>query len=115
MTGGFCSVATEFEKGRTGPQLLRRNARVPLQAEVLLRRRGHRNYKVDVHDVSPDGCRLEFVERPHLDETVWVKFEAMESIRANVCWVRGHDVGVEFVRPIYPAVFDALIQRLNRE
>ena len=104
----------ESEKERAGPQRPRRNARVSLQAEVQLRRSGQRHYRVDVHDVSPDGCRLEFVERPRLDETVWVKFDGMESIEASVCWARGHDVGVEFTRAIHPAVFETLVHRLKR-
>ncbi|NUT00189.1 MAG: hypothetical protein HOP96_04365 [Sphingomonas sp.] len=84
-----------------------------LQAEVQLRRSGHHHYRVNVHDVSPEGCRLEFVERPRLDETVWIKFEGLEAIASSVCWVRGFDAGVEFLRPIYSAVFDALVNRLG--
>lgn len=92
----------------------RRSARIALQAEVQLRRTGQSHYLVNVHDVSQEGCRLEFVERPRLDETVWVKFEGLDAIQSTVCWMRGHDVGVEFVRPIYPAVFDNLLTRLQR-
>jgi hypothetical protein len=68
---------------------------------------------VNVHDISPEGCKLEFVERPRLDETVWVKFEGLDAVESNVCWVRGSDVGIEFVRPIYPSVFDGLVRRLG--
>ena len=107
-------MASEIDSGPDGPQRPRRNARLELQAELQLRRSGQRHYRVNVHDASPEGCRLEFVERPRLDETVWVKFDGMDSIEAHVCWVRGQDVGVEFVRPIYPAVFDALVGRLKR-
>jgi hypothetical protein len=106
-------VDGESERSGMGPQRPRRNARVALQAEVQLRRSGQRHYRVDVHDVSPDGCRLEFVERPRLDEMVWIKFDTI-SIEANVCWVRENDVGVEFVRPIHPAVFEDLVRRLKR-
>jgi hypothetical protein len=68
---------------------------------------------VNVHDISPEGCKLEFAERPRLDETVWVKFEGLDAVESNVCWVRGSDVGIEFVRPIYPSVFDGLVRRLG--
>lgn len=91
----------------------RKSARVSLRAEVQLRRSGHHHYVVSVHDISPEGCRLEFVERPRLDETVWVKFEGLDAIESSVCWLRGSDVGIEFVRPIYPAVFDILVRKLN--
>ena len=92
----------------------RKSARVPLQAEVQLRRSGHYRYNVHVQDVSAEGCRLEFVERPRLDETVWVKFDGLDAIESVVCWVRGSDVGVEFKRPIHAAVFDVLVNRLNK-
>jgi hypothetical protein len=81
---------------------------------VQLRRSGHHHYLANVYDASPEGCRLEFVERPRLDETVWIKFDGLDAIQSTVCWMEGFEVGVEFVRPIYPAVFDALIARLTR-
>lgn len=99
--------------GRSGPRH-RKSARVPLQAEVQLRRSGQRHYKAEVHDASPEGCRLEFVDRPRLDETVWVKFDGLDAIQSTVCWVNGPEAGVEFVRPIYQSVFDSLISRLRR-
>ena len=110
-------MADEIE-GRSGgasPQRPRKSARVSLLAEVQLRRSGHHRYLVNVHDVSNEGCRLEFVERPKLDETVWVKFAGLDAIESHVCWLNGHDVGVEFARPIYPAVFDMLVRRLKRD
>ena len=91
----------------------RRSARVTLQAEVLLRRSGQSHYRVSVHDISPEGCRMEFVERPRLDETVWVKFDGLDAVESSVCWIKGHDVGIEFTRPIHPAVFDVLVKRLK--
>jgi hypothetical protein len=93
----------------------RKSARVPLKAEVQLRRSGQSNYLVNVHDISPEGCRLEFVERPRLDETVWVKFERLDAIEAIVCWLKGSDVGIEFTRPIHPAVFDVLVKRFREQ
>lgn len=92
----------------------RKSARVSLQAEVLLRRSGHHHYVVNVYDVSQEGCRIEFIERPRLDETVWVKFDGLDAIESTICWVKGHDAGIEFTHPIYPAVFDILVQRLKR-
>ena len=68
---------------------------------------------VQVYDISPEGCKIEFVERPRLDETVWVKFEGLDAIASSVCWVEGHTAGVEFDRPMYPSVFDLLVSRLR--
>jgi hypothetical protein len=86
---------------------------VQLDGQVSLRRSGAINYSVRVYDVSPYGSKIEFVERPRLDERVWVKFEGLNAIEAIVCWIDGHVAGVEFVRPIHPAVFDALVQKLG--
>jgi len=100
------------DAGGTPNPTPRKSARVGLDAEVSLRRTGHKNYRANVHDVSQDGCKVEFVERPMLDEIVWVKFEGLEALEAMVCWVEGFAAGLEFQRPVHPAVFEVLLQRL---
>jgi hypothetical protein len=45
------------------------------------------NGAVNLHNLSLYGCKLEFVERPLLDELVWVKFGDLEGLEASVCWV----------------------------
>jgi hypothetical protein len=91
----------------------RKSPRVALQAEVQLRRSGQHHYLVSVFDISREGCKLEFVERPSLDETVWVKFDGFDAIQSSVCWVEGHWVGIEFARPIYPSIFEHILARLQ--
>ena len=93
--------------------LPRRSLRVALHAEIILRRAGQNNYRVQVYDVSPEGCKIEFVERPNLDERLWVKFDGLEAMESLVCWVRGAKAGLEFSRPIYAPVYDMLLRRLN--
>jgi hypothetical protein len=90
----------------------RRTARIELCADLSLRRVGRQTYRATVFDISPEGCKVEFVERPRLDELVWVKFESLEAVEAAVCWVDGFYGGLKFLRPIYPAVFDLLLARL---
>ena len=82
-------------------------------AEVSLRRSGKLNFRARVFDVSPLGCRIEFVERPQVEELVWIKFDALESVEGQVCWVDGFTAGVAFSAPIQPAVFDQLLARLR--
>lgn len=98
---------------KPGAQAPRKSARVSIEAMVKLRRRGSHNFTVQVFDLSREGCKLEFMERPQLDETVWVKFERLEWLEATVCWVEGKCAGVEFVRPIHGAVFDMIVSRLK--
>jgi hypothetical protein len=95
-----------------GPRLPRKSVRVGLTAEVTLRRVGKSNYRVRVFDASPDGCKLEFIERPDLGEFLWVKFEGIELLQARVCWTEGFTAGVEFQKPIHPAVFESLVTKL---
>lgn len=91
----------------------RKSKRVPIVAMVKLRRRGHHNFTVKVFNLSREGCKLEFLERPQLEETVWVKFEGLELLQAKVCWLEDLRVGVEFERPLHPAVFETLSGRLK--
>ena len=105
-------MGQEFNSGVPGdrPLVNRKALRIALDAEVALRRSGQLNYHVRVHDASRYGCRIEFVERPALDERVWVKFQGLQAIEGMVCWVEGFIAGVEFANPIHPAVFDRLVE-----
>jgi hypothetical protein len=87
--------------------------RKALAAEVSMRRLGKLNYRVQVFDVSPTGCKVELVDKPRLGEHVLVKFEGLEGLEAEVCWIEGPCAGVRFEKPIHPAVFDLLVERLG--
>jgi PilZ domain len=103
-----------FGSAQIPDQAPRRNDRSKVTADVLLRRAAGRSYRTKVFDVSPDGCKIEFVERPVVGEQLWVKFEGLDSLEAEVRWVDGHSGGIQFQRPIYPAVFELLLMRLQR-
>jgi len=91
----------------------RRCERTSLTATVSLRRLGKINYKVNVFDISCDGCKVELVDVPRLEEHVLVKFDGLESLESEVCWIAGTCAGLRFERPIHPAVFDLLLERLQ--
>jgi PilZ domain-containing protein len=91
----------------------RKQERIELSAPVSLRRMGGKHFQTRVFDLSPNGCRIEFVERPRLEEQLWVKLEGMDSIEAVVRWIDGFYGGIEFVQPIHPAVFAMLRDRLK--
>lgn len=91
----------------------RRSERRVLDAVVMLRRSGQLNFRVRVFDASLHGCRVEFVDRPELDEQLWVKFDELQPIPAEVCWLEGFSAGLNFRQPIHPAVFDRLVMRLS--
>ena len=91
----------------------RRAERIPLRAEVHLRRPGQLSFRVDVFDLSPQGCKIEFVDRPKIGDAVWVKFFGLEAMEARVRWIDGHIAGVQFVNEIHLAVFENVINRLS--
>ena len=80
-----------------------------LDAEVTLRRPGQTSFRVRVFDASCHGCKVEFVDRPKLDDRAWVKFEGLEALEAVVCWIDGYVGGLEFAKAVHPAVFSRII------
>ena len=91
----------------------RNSDRAVLSADVSLRRLGQNNYRVKVTDISAEGCKVDLVERPRIGEHMLIKFDGLEVLGAEVCWVEGYIAGLRFERAIHPAVFDLLLQRLG--
>jgi hypothetical protein len=91
----------------------RRSERVGLAAEVTMRRHGGPSFRVNVFDASPDGCKIDFVDRPLPDESLSIRFDGLEALEAEVCWIEQHYAGLKFARAIHPAVFDLLVERLR--
>ena len=86
---------------------------MPLQAQIDFRRAGEHAYFVNILDISPEGCRIDLPERVKLDEVIWLALPGLESLQGRVCWVKEWTAGVEFVRPLHPAVFDMIAQRMQ--
>ncbi|WP_458389094.1 PilZ domain-containing protein [Sphingomonas sp. F9_3S_D5_B_2] len=91
----------------------RQEERVELAGHLSLRRLGRQHYQARLFDLTSTGCKVEFVERPKEGEVLWAKFDGLEPMEATVRWVDGYYGGLEFVRPIYAAVFDLLLRKLQ--
>lgn len=91
----------------------RRAERSALAGQAVLRRAGGLAFTTQAFDLSSHGCRCEFVERPQIDERVWIKFDGLESLEASVSWIEGSSAGFRFSKPIHPAVLDMLLHRLG--
>lgn len=91
----------------------RRSDRIALTAEVTLRRLGQHPCSVRVTDLSPEGCKVALVQRPSVGERMLIKFDGLEALEAEICWVEGFIAGLQFDKAIHPAVFDLLIERLK--
>lgn len=85
--------------------------RAPVAARAFIRRTSKHGYEVEAFDLSCRGCKCEFVERPEINECVWIKFDGLEALEAKVSWVEGSAAGFQFSTPLHPAVFDMLLQR----
>jgi hypothetical protein len=97
------------------PQRPRVEDRITLTAEVRTKRLGKFHYRVALFDLSSHGCKVELIERPQVGEHLIVKFDGLEPIQAEVCWVEGASAGLRFHKPIHSAVFELLIERLRVE
>lgn len=42
-----------------------------------------------------------------------IKFDGIEALEAEVCWVEGFVAGLRFQQAIHPSVFDILLERLK--
>lgn len=79
-----------------------------------MKRFGRNCYAVPVPDVSVSGCKVEFADRPHVGETVFIRFDGLDSIEATVRWVGDRDCGLDFVCPIHPAILELMLQRHHK-
>jgi hypothetical protein len=95
-------------------QIKRQANRRAAGTEAQLRRIGRLGYSVELRDLSRDGCMIDLVERPVIGEVMHVKLPGLETMEARVCWVDNYIAGLKFERPMHPAVFELLLQRIGR-
>jgi len=110
---GKAGLSFASDISETKEKTPRQGERANVSTEVKLRRIGQPNYSVKMFDLSPEGCRIEVIERPRVGEQLMIKFEGLEVLQAKVCWIEGFVVGLKFARPLHPAVFDLLVARLQ--
>lgn len=110
---GRAGLVFDAQEPTEKAQQPRRSDRIGLSADISLRRLGQNSYRVKVSDLSPEGCKVDLVERPRIGEHMLVKFAGLEVLDAETCWIDGYVAGLRFEKPIHPAVFDLLLQRLK--
>jgi transposase len=113
FSDGKAGLVFEPEEPASDERQPRAEERARVRAEAMLRRLGGFNYQVHIFDVSPDGCKAELVETPRIGEHLLIKFDGLEALDSEVCWVEGMSAGLKFVKPMHRAVFDLLVQRLR--
>lgn len=91
----------------------RKAERVPLQADIDFRRTGEHRWRVNIHDMSPQGCRVELPVKVVAKDMIWISLPGLEAIQGKVCWVKEWVAGIEFDRPLHPAVFEMVEKRMR--
>lgn len=92
----------------------RKAERLPLQADIDFRRTGEHRWRVNIHDISQEGCRVELPVRVIEGDTIWISLPGLEALQGRICWVKEWIAGVEFARPLHPAVFEMVEQRMRK-
>lgn len=93
---------------------LRCAKRVSLSAEIALRRSFAQRAPARLVDLTAYGACVEMTEWTRPGERLFVSIPTLAPIEAAARWVDGKVAGVEFARPLHPAVFRMLTQRMAR-
>jgi len=91
----------------------RKAERVPMQADIDFRRTGEHRWRVNLLDFSPQGCRVELPVRVNDEDLIWINLPGLEAVQSGISWVEEWVAGVEFDKPLHPAVFEMVEQRMR--
>jgi PilZ domain len=88
---------------------LRRTPRQQLVLPARCRSRSGFLDRVVISDISEGGCRIDSLGLVmQTGDLVVVRPDGIEGLGGVVRWVKGHSAGIQFDRPLYPAVVDHL-------
>jgi hypothetical protein len=86
----------------------RKSQRTRVAMEAGYRDGPHRG-SIEVVDISPTGLKIESHLTLAPDTYIWVKLPGLEAWQARIAWVKRHEAGCEFIRPLHPAVFERVV------
>ncbi|MDT0574951.1 PilZ domain-containing protein [Croceicoccus sp. F390] len=89
--------------------------RKPVNATCKYRFGGGMALPVTLADLTTNGCRLLAVPRlMRREEVVTLRIGNVGPIEATVRWVhQGNAAGLEFTKPLHPAVYSDMMERLG--
>jgi len=70
--------------------------------------------RVQVKDISTDGCGLWAAEGLKPKSEIWLKISGLAPIKARVVWVSGGEAGCEFSSPLHAATVEQLLEPTRR-
>lgn len=98
---GNLETASDFQE--------RRAERTPTDIAAGVRERGRSGMDIEVVDFSTHGCRIEFVGELIVGAHAWLKLPQLESWHTRVAWMGDGQAGLDFVKPLHPAVAELVI------
>lgn len=91
----------------------RRCRRTSLTSDVMIRRVGGFNLTLQMRDISTGGCKVDLVDPYEVGDPAITRLPQLEPLGSRICWVNGAAAGVQFLTTLHPAVFNALLERLD--
>ena len=95
------------------PPARRLTERSYADGQISMRRLGSFGFELPIRDLSPAGCMVELVEQVSASDHVITRLPGLEPFGATVMWSDERCAGIRFNRPIHPAVFELLLERLR--
>jgi hypothetical protein len=92
------------------PRQQRRAERHATDISAGVRERGRSRLEIDVVDLSTHGCKIEFRGVLIVGAHAWLTLPTLESWSARIAWMEEGKAGLDFTRPLHPAVADRLIR-----
>lgn len=93
----------------------RREKRIPVEILSRYRSGSGRAHIVQVYDLSISGCRMhQNFSALDVGKILTIRLGDVGPIESVVRWKEGLNVGIEFLVPLHPSVFDHIISRHGR-
>lgn len=89
--------------------------RISTNISAGFRERGRTGFAVNVVDLSTHGCKIEFAGSIVIGSHAWLKLPNLESWYTKVAWLEEGQAGLDFVRPLHPAVAAAVAAEPERQ
>jgi hypothetical protein len=106
LCGRRCDMENGWSPGR------RSNARVWTTRRIALRRLGCSGLEITLRDISTSGFRVDRSETLIPGRHLVARLPGLEPLGATVSWIDDRSAGLQFDRPLHPAVFELLLTRL---
>ena len=93
----------------------RRAFRVPTSIAAIAKTAQGSAHNLEINDLTPEGCAVTAAGHPLVAGLVYgVKIDGLEGLVTTARWTSGAQSGLEFDRPLHPAVADHVAARHPR-